>query len=80
MIRYGKMTKLAPSQVLERAGRYFGSSGLGLESQEQGAGCARWTVAGGFVYISTCAGAKGTEVNLEAREWEAQAREFVSLP
>jgi hypothetical protein len=77
MIRYGKKTKLDPDQVLEKARRFFGPGGLGLEAQDQEPGCGRWTGGGGFVSISTCQGTDGTEVDLQAREWENQAREFV---
>jgi hypothetical protein len=78
MVRYGKKTKLDPRQVLKRADRFFGSSGLGLETQDRGPACGRWTGGGGFVSISTCQGAEGTEVDLQAREWEIQARDFVT--
>jgi hypothetical protein len=78
MVRYGKNTKLGSEQVLAKAKLYLGPDGLGLEPQEAGRACARWTGAGGFVYVSTCEGDKGTEVTLEAREWEAHAKEFVA--
>ena len=78
MIRYGKKTKLDPLQVLEKAERFFGPLGLGLEPQDQGSACGRWTGGGGFVHISTCQSAEGTEVDLQSREWETQAREFVA--
>jgi hypothetical protein len=76
MISYGKETKLKPDQVIDRAVQFFGPGGLGLQVEDQGGGCARFTGGGGYVYLSTCEGAKATEVSLEAREWEYQVKEF----
>jgi len=77
VISYGKETKLKPDQVIDKAVQFFGPSGLGLQVEDQGAGCVRFTGGGGYVYLSTCEGKKETEVSLEAREWEYQAKEFV---
>ena len=78
MINYGKETKLKPDQVIEKAVQFFGPGGLGLQVEDQGAGCARFTGGGGYVYLSTCEGAKTTEVSLEAREWDYQVKDFAS--
>ncbi len=77
MISYGKETKLKPDQVIDKAVQFFGPGGLGLQVEDQGAGCARFTGGGGYVYLSACEGVKATEVSLEAREWEYRAKEFV---
>jgi len=77
VISYGKETKLKPDKVIDRALQFFGPGGLGLQVEDQGAGCARFTGGGGYVYLSTCEGKKVTEVSLEAREWEYQATEFL---
>jgi hypothetical protein len=76
VISYGKETKLKPDQVIDKAVQFFGPGGLGLQVEDQGGGCARFTGGGGYVNLSTCAGTKTTEVSLEAREWEYQVREF----
>jgi len=77
MIRYGKETRLPPQQVIEKAIHFFGPGGVGLDVIDQGTGCARFEGGGGYVSIACCEGEKRTQVDLEAREWEHQAGQFV---
>jgi hypothetical protein len=77
MIHLGKESKLSPAKVLEKAVQFFGPEGVGLEVKEQDEGCARFEGGGGHVFVRVCEGEKGTEVDLEAREWEYQAKQFM---
>jgi hypothetical protein len=77
MISYGKETRLSPGQVIDRAVRFFGPGGAGLDIVDQGTGCARFEGGGGYVAIVCCEGEKRTQVSLESREWEYQAGQFV---
>jgi hypothetical protein len=77
MIHLGKESKLSPPKVLERAIEFFGPGGVGLEVKEQDESCTRFEGGGGFVFVRVCEGEKGTEVDLEAREWEYQAKQFM---
>jgi len=78
MISLGKQTKLGPEKVIERAIQYFGPQGVGLEVEESGTGCARFAGGGGFVSVTACKGETRTEVSIEAREYESQAKQFVA--
>jgi hypothetical protein len=85
MIHLGKESKLSPTKVLEKAVEFFGPGGVGLEVKEQDEGCARFEGGGGYVFVRVCeegpalsgVEGKGTEVDLEAREWEYQAKQFM---
>jgi hypothetical protein len=77
MIHLGKESKLSPTKVLERAIEFFGPDGIGLEVKEQDEGCARFEGGGGYVFVQVCEKEKGTEVDLESREWEYQVKQFM---
>jgi len=85
MARYGKESKLSPAKVLEKAIEFFGPGGLGLEVKEQGEGCATFEGGGGHVFVQACekgpalsgVEGKGSEVDLETREWDYQVKQFM---
>jgi hypothetical protein len=77
MARYGKESKLSPDKVLEKAREFFGPGGLGLEVKEEGEGCATFEGGGGHVFVSACEKGKGSEVDLETREWDYQVKQFM---
>lgn len=77
MIHLGKESRLSPQKVLGKAVEFFGPGGAGLEVKEQDEGCARFEGGGGHVLVRVCEGEKGAEVDLEAREWEYQAKQFM---
>ncbi len=77
MARYGKDSRLNPDRVLGEAAKFFGPGGLGLEPGEAGEGCAYYEGGGGHVLISACAKERGSEVELETREWDYQVQEFL---
>jgi hypothetical protein len=77
MARYGVESKLSPAKVLEKALEFFGPGGLGLEVKEQGEGCARFEGGGGHVFINACEKGKGSDVDLETREWDYPVKQFM---
>ena len=77
MIRLGKESKLSPSRVLEQALEFFGPGGVGLEVTDQDEGCARFEGGGGYVFVRVCEKGNGSEIDLETREWEYQAKQFM---
>lgn len=80
MIRYGKETNKNPEKILEYAIAYFGPEGEGLEVAEQDDCHVSLTGGGGFVTVSVCEldDGDGTDVDLTAREWEIQAKDFIA--
>jgi hypothetical protein len=81
MIHYGKETRLHPGKVVDKAKSFFGQDGLGLEITDEGEGCIRFEGGGGYVSVVCCnaKAKKRTDVDLEAREWEYQVKEFIEL-
>ncbi|MBI2851502.1 MAG: hypothetical protein HYX84_00125 [Chloroflexi bacterium] len=77
MLKMSVKTKLNSGEVLNRAFAFFGPSGYGLKVTEQNETCITFEGGGGGVQVSTCAEGTGTEVDIEAREWDRQAREFM---
>jgi hypothetical protein len=79
MIKMGKESKYSPAEVVERAVDFFGPSGAGLNLMDQGACCARFEGAGGYVFVQTADidGSEGSDVTVEGREWEYQIRQFM---
>jgi hypothetical protein len=77
MARYGKESRLSPTKIMEKALGFFGPGGLGLKVKEQGEGCATFEGGGGHVVVQACEGGKGSEVDLETREWDYQVKQFM---
>jgi hypothetical protein len=77
MARYGKESKQSPAQVMKKALEFFGPGGLGLEIKEEGEGCASLEGGGGHVFVQVCEKGRGSEVDLETREWDYQVKQFM---
>jgi hypothetical protein len=77
MVRLGADSKLEPAEVLERAERYFGPGGLGLQVAERRTTRLVLEGGGGGVEVSAEPTATGSNVELESREWDNQARSFL---
>jgi hypothetical protein len=79
MIKMGKESGLAPSEVVEKAVAFFGPSGVGLQVADQGTCCARFEGAGGYVFVQTADidDRDGSSVTIEGREWEYQIKQFM---
>jgi hypothetical protein len=79
MLRISAQTKLNPEVVIERAEKFFGANGQGLETLDRGSGCISFQGGGGKVEITTCFddGDKRTNVDITTQEWEVQVKDFL---
>jgi hypothetical protein len=81
-VRYSASTTATPAQALRLARVAFGAEGAGLRLADLALTSARYSGGGGFVSVDarrTPAGA--TEVIVETREFDAEARHYLrSLP
>jgi hypothetical protein len=77
MVRLGTTTRRSPAEVVEKAITFFGPAGLGLDVRERGQDTATFAGAGGYVTVRASARADGSEITVEAREWDHDARRFV---
>ena len=77
MARYGKESKLGPLQVLKKAVEFFGPDGVGLEVKAQGPTNVYFEGGGGHVFILARVSEKGSDVELETREWDYQVQQFM---
>lgn len=76
-MRIAKKTKLSPEEVVKKAAEFF-VAGYGLKVKEQTPTCVYLEGGDGGVDVSTCAEAKGSEVEVLSRGWDYQAKEFLS--
>jgi hypothetical protein len=77
MLSVTKETKLKPAEVIEKAIKFFGPKGLGLTINEQDKCNAYFEGGGGGVRITAATSPKGSQVDIETREWESQTKEFL---
>jgi hypothetical protein len=78
MLRISKESRLSPDEILFRASSYFGKGGEGLEETERGSCCISFAGAGGYVTVTVSEEDNHREVDVESREFEYQARQFLS--
>ncbi len=77
MMRIAKKTNLSPAEVVKTAAEFF-VAGYGLKVKEQTPTCVYLEGGGGRVDVTTCAEAKGSEVEVVSQGWDYQAKEFLS--
>jgi hypothetical protein len=79
MILLGKESKASATQVLERAVRYFGPDGLGLDVNHWDAASVQLQGGGGYVAVRVQPQPtqQVTDVEIESREWEGDAERFL---
>jgi hypothetical protein len=77
MIKIAKQTGLAPEEVIDRASKFFGKDGEGLEEKERNPCCISFEGGGGYVSISINEEEKNRMVDVETREFEYQAKQFL---
>jgi len=75
-MRYSVKTKLKPDEVIERAVKFFGKGGVGLEVTDKNASTVCFEGGGGHVTMIVCPG-ELTDVDLETQEWDYQVRRFM---
>jgi hypothetical protein len=80
MIRLATRTRQQPDRVIQVAVAFFGPAGLGLEVKDRAERCATFEGGGGFVAVEAAVPetASATDVVVDAREWEHDARRFVA--
>jgi hypothetical protein len=79
MIRISKKSKLNPEQILAKASSYFGKGGEGLDETERSSCCISFSGAGGFVTVTVCEKDNEREVDVETRDFEYQAKQFLGM-
>jgi len=77
MARYSLETNRSADEVLDKARKFFGEGGIGLEAEEQSECCVNFEGGGGFVTVTVDPGEKKTGVEIETREWDHQVKQFV---
>lgn len=78
MLKIAKESKLAPGEAIQRSVTFFGPKGYGLKVTDECDTSASFQGGGGSVIVSACPSKKGSSVDVEAVEWEIQAKEFLS--
>ena len=77
MLKISKQTGLAPDKIIDRAQKFFGTDGEGLEEKDRNPCCIWFEGAGGYVSVSIVNEDKHRTVDVETREFEYQARQFL---
>ncbi len=77
MLKLSAKSKHSPEEVIKRAVKYFGPEGFGLKVNDEGNCCVTFEGGGGGVYVTASEEKKGSTVDLESREWDYQAQEFI---
>jgi hypothetical protein len=76
-MRYQVTTKLSPQEAITRAKSHFGPGGTGLDIVSEDDACVTFEGRGGYVSVVACPGDK-VRVELEVREWDYAARQFMN--
>ena len=79
MLRISKLSRLNTDEILAKASGYFGKGGEGLDETERGGCCISFSGVGGYVTVTVCEQNRQREVNVETREFEYQAKQFLGL-
>jgi hypothetical protein len=77
VLKIAEYTKRTPEEAINKAVEFFGPNGYGLKVTQRGPACAYFAGGGGDVLVTACTQKRRTYVDIEAREWEYQAREFL---
>jgi hypothetical protein len=77
MIRISKKSRLKPEDIIAKASRFFGKGGEGLEETERGPCCISFAGAGGYVTVAVAEKITEREVDVETREFEYPAKQFL---
>ena len=77
MIRISKHTRLHPDTIIARAENFFGEKGEGLVATERTPCCISFAGSGGYVTVTVVSEQKTRTVDVESREFDYQARQFL---
>jgi hypothetical protein len=78
MLRLSRKTQSTSEQILDRAAEFFGPKGHGLEEKERGSCCVTFEGGGGYVTVAVSEQSDGRAVEIETREHEYQAKQFLA--
>jgi len=78
MIRISRHTRLTPENVIGRASDFFGEGGEALTERQRHSCCITFEGAGGYVTVSVVQEDSYRIVEVEAREFEYQAKRFLA--
>ncbi|MEJ2728540.1 MAG: hypothetical protein P8185_08520 [Deltaproteobacteria bacterium] len=78
MIRMSKETRLNTEEIIAKADEFFGEKGEHLDERDRGRCCINFEGGGGYVAISIVEESKKRTVDVETREYEYQAKRFLS--
>ena len=79
MLRISKQSRLNTDEIIAKASGYFGKGGEGLDETERGGSCISFSGVGGYVTVTVCEQTNQREVDVETREFEYQAKQFLGL-
>jgi len=77
MLRMSKETRLSAEEIISVASDFFGKEGIGLEEKSRNSCCISFEGGGGHVSVTIGEGDSKQSVDVETREWEYQAKEFL---
>jgi hypothetical protein len=78
MALYSIETKHSSAEVMAQAEVFFGPGGVGLAMESRGDCCLYFEGGGGYVQISVPPSEGKITVEIETREWDYQARQFMA--
>jgi hypothetical protein len=78
MLKLEVKTKLSQKEIMDRAKRYFGEGGLGLQLKDENPQCLNFEGGGGYVSATICEEEGETRVDLVTQEWDYPVKEFAS--
>lgn len=78
MLKIAKKTGLAPEEVVDRAAKFFGKGGEGLEEKERNPCCISFEGGGGYVSVLIYDEEKNRMVEVESREFDYQTKQFLA--
>ncbi len=78
MIRISKQTRITPEEIIAKASDYFGAKGEGLAEKDRNRCCITFEGAGGYVTVSVVEENERRIVDVETREFEYQAKQFLN--
>ena len=77
MVRMGKETELSPQDVVEQAKAFFGPGGMGLDVIERGPNSVEFVGGGGFVLVRVDTADRGSDIDIQTREWDYDVKRFL---
>lgn len=77
MLRIAKETRLEREEIIDRASKFFGKGGEGLDEKEKNFCCISFEGGGGYVSVLIADEEKRRMVDVETREHEYQVKRFL---